>query len=271
MKKQIVVLASLGVSLVLTACGGNGNGGGGADGALNNGGTATVTATGATASAEGAWHSEQSNGDVLDLLLLENGSLYALSSSLATSPPLLAFDQGSYTVSADKLAAQVTHYNDLGTTLTGSVSGTVVTGISISGTASTSGSASTHAFSVNPTSAVDSGYNYGSAASLNTIAGAWVSGALLYQSTPVSFSIDSAGTLAGTNLACSFTGGFQPRASGKNVFDVSLTFGQAPCTTPGKTFSGVAISYVGSNGKRLLTAALQDPSKAFGTMLFAQR
>lgn len=269
MSKQIVALGALSASLVLVACGGNGGGGG--DGAQTNGGATNVAVGNTNANAEGAWHSEQSNGDVLDLLLLENGSLYALSSSTATSAPLLAFDQGSYTVTGTNLTAQLTHYNDLGTTLTGSVSGTVVAGISIAGTATTTGSAKTPTFSVKPTSVADNSYNYNNAASLSSIAGAWVSGTLLFQSAPVSFSIDSAGALAGTNLACSFTGQFLPRASGKNVFDVSLTFGQAPCAAPGKTFSGVAISYIGSNGTRQLTAALQDASKALGTMLYAQR
>jgi hypothetical protein len=106
---------------------------------------------------------------------------------------------------------------------------------------------------------------------LSTIEGAWLSGVLLEHLTPTSFNIDKDGALSGTNLGCSFTGTFKPRSSGKNVFDVSIAFGQTPCVAAGKTVSGVAISYMASNGKRQIVAALQDASKAYGTMLYAQR
>ena len=267
MSKQYVTLATLGVCVALTACGGNGGGGG--DVAQGDGASASVAAR--NASVEGAWHSQQTNGDVLDILVLENGTIYAMSVAPNVTAPLLAFDQGSYTLSGDKLAAQLTHYNDLGTTLTGTVNAAVVAGTSITGTASTNGSTTQNAFSVKPLAAADSSYDYNMAASLSRISGSWSSGNLLNLSSPVTFSIDPSGVLAGTNLGCSFTGKFQPRPSGKNVFDVSIAFGQSPCTAPGKTAAGVAISYLGANGKRQLTAALQDSTKTYGTMVYAQR
>jgi hypothetical protein len=269
MTKRIVALATLGVSVVLTACGGNGGGGGAQGGAPGSGGSVSVAASNAVA--EGAWHSEQANGDVLDILILENGSLYALSVGATSSNPLLAFDQGSYTLSGNTLSAQLTHYNDHGTFVTGTVSGTVVAGTSITGTAATNGNPNTNAFAVRPIAVSDSTYDYTMAASLSRIAGGWTTGTLLYQSNPIAFSIDPNGVLAGTNLGCSFTGQFRPSASGKNVFNVTMAFGQTPCATPGLTVSGVAISYSSSNGKQQLKVALQDASKTLGTMLYAQR
>jgi hypothetical protein len=208
--------------------------------------------------AEGAWHSEQTTGDVLDLLILENGSVYALSATTATAPPILAFDQGPYTVTADQFTAQLTHYNDFGSTVMGAATGTVVQNLSITGTATTNGNPTTQSFRVQPTTQFDSGYNYSSPASLSTIAGAWPAGYLLNQSSPVSFSIDAqTGVLTGSHLA--------------NVFDVTIQFGPAPCAEPGRSAAGVAISYVAKNGRRQLSAALQDATRAFGTMLYAQR
>jgi hypothetical protein len=253
--------------LGLTACGGNGSDGGAP---ANSGSVNLVNNNGL---AEGAWHSEQSNGDVLDLVLLENGSLYALSSSpvsTATSVPLLAFDQGPFIAIADQLTAQVTHYNDAQTTVSGAVTGTVLQGTSISGSAAT-GTSSTHSYAVRPTTAFDASYHYQTAASVATISGPWPSGYALESSTPVTFSIDAAGVLSGTSGGCPFSGSVQPRVSGKNVFDVTVVFGLTPCASPGKTFSGIAISYIASNRKRQFTAALQDATKAFGTMLYAQR
>jgi hypothetical protein len=265
MSKHIRSLAGLGLSVLLSACGGN-SGGGGAGAS-----SPSSSLAGGNAIAEGAWHSQLPNGDVLDVLALENGSLYALSVAATLGAPLLAFDQGSYTVSGDKLTAQLTHFNELGSTTTGSVGATVVNGASITGTATTLGRPTPNAFALQPLSASDVSYNYNNPAALATVAGPWVAGTLLEKSTPTSFTIDAAGVLSGSNLGCSFTGTVTPRLSGKSVFDVGLTYGQSPCTTPGVTFTGVALSYIASNGKRQFTAALQDSNRAFGTMLYAQR
>lgn len=266
MSKHIGALAGLGLSVLLSACGGN-SGGGGAGAS-----SPSSSLAGGNAIAEGAWHSQQANGDVLDVLALENGSLYALTVATTLGAPLLAFDQGSYTINGDQLVAQqLTHFNELGSTTSGSVGATVVNGTSITGTATTLGRPTPKAFAVRPLSVSDVSYNYNNPAALATVAGAWVSGTLLQQSTPTSFTIDADGVLSGSNLGCSFNGTVKPRLSGKNVFDVGLTYGTTPCNAPNKTFTGVALSYIASNGKRQFTAALQDSTRAFGTMLYAQR
>jgi hypothetical protein len=250
--------------LGLAACGGNSSGSGGGDG--------SPVALATNLNAEGAWHSEQSNGDVMDLVLLENGSLYAMTPSTKTGALVLAFNQGAYSITGNQMTSVLVYYNDLGTTLTGTVRGTIVQGTSITGTASTSGSPTINTFAASPTTVTDSSYNYNGAAALATIAGQWLNGTLLKGSTPVIFTIDATtGALAGTNLGCSYTDTVLPRASGKNVFDVTMTYGQTPCATPDTTFSGIAISYIASNGKQQFSAALQDSTKTLGTMLYAQR
>jgi hypothetical protein len=135
MSKQFGTLATLGLSILLTACGGNNGGGGGvasnAADSANGGGSSNLAgggSSGGNANAEGVWHSQQANGDVLDVVILEDGSLYGLTVGTNLSAPLLALDQGGYTVSGDKLSAQVTHYNHLQTTVQGTVGATVATG-----------------------------------------------------------------------------------------------------------------------------------------------
>jgi hypothetical protein len=258
------VLVSLGLPLVmclgLAACGGNSSGSGGGDG--------SPVALATNLNAEGAWHSEQSNGDVMDLVLLENGSLYAMSAgSTATTAPLLAFDQGTFIVLGDKLTAQVTHYNESRTQGAGAVTGTVVQSTSIAGSAT---GGSTRNYSVLPTASFDSRYSYNSAASLSSIEGPWVSGYSLENSTPMVFTIDGTGVISGSDR-CSFNGTIQPRASGKNIFDISIRYVATTCYPADTTFSGIAISYIASNGKRQFSAALQDSTKTLGTMLYAQR
>lgn len=270
MSKQLATLTVLAAALGLTACGGNAGAGAGDGGNASavQGGTGPVAGK---AMAEGVWHSEQSNSDVLDLVLLEDGRLYALTSSSKTGGLRLGLSQGNYTLSGDVLAAPLAYYSDLVAELTGGVSARVITGTSIAGNATTDGSATVNAFSVKPLAAADNTYRYDTSASLDSITDTWLTATLLEHSTPVGFKIDTNGVLTSTNLGCSFTGKLEPRATGKNVFDITLVFGPTACAGAGKTVSGIAISYIASNGKRQFSAALQDPGKTFGTMLYAQR
>lgn len=100
-------------------------------------------------------------------------------------------------------------------------------------------------------------YNYNTAASTAAVSGAFNN---LQDLTgkPTSITI-TGGTFNGTTGTCSFSGTLFPRASGKNVFDVTVTFGAAPCDFPGVTygtFTGVAISLTlaGPTQELLLTA-----------------
>ncbi len=63
-----------------------------------------------------------------------------------------------------------------------------------------------------------------------------------------------------------------PRASGKNVFNLTLVFGAAPCVFPGATFSGVAYSYPLLPGsRRQLTAAARNTAQSAGLLLVGTR
>ena len=90
--------------------------------------------------------------------------------------------------------------------------------------------------------------------------------------TAATLTMSAGGAVAGTNLGCTFTGTALPRASGKNVFDVSVTFGAAPCALPGQTATGIAITYaVAGTAQKQLLVAVQSSTKANGTMFIATR
>ena len=63
------------------------------------------------------------------------------------------------------------------------------------------------------------------------------------------------------------TGTVKPRASGRNVFDVTLTFGGAPCVLANQTATGSAISYLLSNGSRQIVIAGTNAARDAGTAL----
>ncbi|WP_338860521.1 hypothetical protein [Mycetohabitans rhizoxinica] len=67
----------------------------------------------------------------------------------------------------------------------------------------------------------------------------------------VTLQIDEGGTLnARTANACTLTGTFQPRTVG-NLYDVTVTAGPAPCSTPGTVYTGAAVL---DSGKLLVMA-----------------
>ena len=252
-----LTLCGLGLGLLLVACGGTTGG-------------AETTPPPPSAVAEGAW-SGTASGNSFDMLVLENGDLYAMYGNATSSIfQALGFIQGGSTLSGNTLqVAQLTefHFNNTAILRTsGALSATVVTGVSLSGSSS-AGTAVAN-FAATPTSASYSSYQYNQAAQVSDIAGAW-SGFFLDQTTTL-FSIDAAGALSGSNGSCSFTGSVTPRPSNKNVFNVVLNLGPL-CTAANLSTAGVALSYVLPNGKRRLLLATLDASKALGYLLYAQR
>lgn len=103
----------------------------------------------------------------------------------------------------------------------------------------------------------------------NLVGASWSLTDLTGAATTVDFAADN--TYTGTTGGCSFSGTIAPRVSGKNVFDVKLTFGAAPCALPGQTVTGIAINYVLTNGKRQLIIAGVDASRSHAVAFFGAR
>ncbi len=117
---------------------------------------------------------------------------------------------------------------------------------------------------------VGSLYDYAAAPSLTTVAGAWPVNSLAGER--INLSIAGTGTVVGTSsLGCNLTGTVTPRPSGKNVFNVSLTFGAAPCFLAGQTATGIALAYPLAGGKTQLLVAVTNAARTAGTAIVGTR
>lgn len=251
--KFFEILTTLSIATALVACGGGG-GGSSSDNSI---------------SAEGVWSGSSSSGYNFDLLVLENGDLYSIYGTLSGGVLLVrGFDQGSSKMTGSTLNANITEYDYSGTS-TGTVTAKVVTGTSLNGSAINSSGTSTVTFTSSPLSTAAATYNYNTAPVISDVLGNWVGTVL--DGSAATVSISAAGGITGNNQGCTFTGTASPRSSGKNIFNMTLTFGPSPCTYPGQKVSGIALDYLLSSGKRQLLAAMQDSTKAHGYMFFAQR
>ena len=217
-------------------------------------------------SAEGLWTGTTSNGLQVNLLVLENNEYWTTVGYQSGNNFLVnAFDNGAFLVNGANASTYFKEYYPNYSTVLGYGTGTVVSNALISGTTF---AGSNPASKVTFTPLSNSYYVYNKTADLNEIVGNW-SGSFLngYAS---NVSISPSGVITGTVATCSYTGTIKPRASGKNVFDFSITNG-AGCGVVGLVESGIGITYTTNTGKRQLLAAGVDGSKTVGDMFFAQR
>jgi hypothetical protein len=142
--------------------------------------------------------------------------------------------QGNSTSSS--YTASVTDFYYTGLVSTGNLNATYVAGSSLNGTLVEPGTTLTF----NGTVLSSSDFNYNTPASLSALSGSW-NGSFL-DGTSGTVTISSAGAITGTNAGCSFTGTATPD-TGKNFFNISVTFGAGSCLLPNQTVSGIAITY----------------------------
>ncbi|HEY1043690.1 MAG TPA: FKBP-type peptidyl-prolyl cis-trans isomerase, partial [Telluria sp.] len=89
-------------------------------------------------------------------------------------------------------------------------------------------------------------YDYAAPANLADVAGTW---RLNERTGNLSTVVVSGGSFTGTSTSgCSFTGTLATRASNKNVFDATITYGAAPCALAGQTVSGIGMTYLFNSG-----------------------
>lgn len=112
-------------------------------------------------------------------------------------------------------------------------------------------------------------YYYGSPAEIATIAGIWSLTDLRGET--VSLSIGADGAFTATSGGCTFSGSATPRPSGKDVFNVSMTFGPAPCDLPGQSATGIAIAYPTASGGTQLVVSAIDGTRTYGAAAFGTR
>jgi hypothetical protein len=220
----------------------------------------------ATPTAEGVYGGTLTGGrsNAFNLLVLENGEAWSMyGTQSATSFGVAGFVQGAGTSSNGSFT--VSNGKDFGFSpaQAGSTSATYdATAKTISGT---TGSVT---FSGGPVAG--SLYNYDTAASLSAISGAWSATGLTGES--IALNVAASGAFTATSgLGCKFSGTVAPRASGKNVFNVSLTFGAAPCALAGQAATGIALVYPLASGRTQLLVAAVDSTRTYGAAAVGTR
>ncbi len=237
---------------IVSACGGGG------DSAPNSSGP----------SAEGAYSGTLTGGVSSDfrLLVLENGDYWALYGTEFSGQFLVTgFIQGQGVSSNPNFTSSNAKDFGVNPPVSGTIAATYVAGSSINGSASALGQTTSFSGTAIPAASFD----YNSAPTITSISGNWSLTSL--SGAPVSLVISGGGTFTGSSQGCSFTGTITPRPSGKNVYNLSLTFGATPCASPNSSGSGIAISYLLTSGARQLIMVGTDSSRASGTVLLGLR
>ena len=264
MRTSNVALCAVFAATALTACGG---GGGSAPAAAP---APAPAAPAPVAAVQGAYSGALtgSTSSQFQLLALDNGDFWALYGvPSGTSFLVRGFIQGTAAQSNGSLSSN--NLKDFGSVppvagvLAGSISATAVSGTfqAAGGNVGFNGAAIT---------AANSTYDFNAAANLSNITGTWALGGL--DGTTTNVTIANNGSFQGSNGGCAITGTITPRASGKNVFDVAVVSGAAPCIAPGSTSTGIAVTYLlsGSTTRELIVAGVNS-DRSGGNAFFGTR
>jgi hypothetical protein len=229
-KGVLVALAALTVA----GCGGGGGGSG-------------TTAAPGVFQAQGVAQGTTAVGSSDLDIILETGEFYNFVTAAGIA---LTVDHGTMLESGAGIAANLMEFNVAANT----VSSGVMTGLFIAQSA-INGTTVVNLYQYTTFSA---NYlaSYNTAADLSALAGTY-SGVYTYGGAPVTLTLSSTGAITGTSTNCAISGTATPRASGKNIFNVSLTLTGANCTPAGVgSATGIAVLNSESGLTRLYTAAL---------------
>ena len=259
------------LATLMAGCGGEaGTGTPGADFGLGTSSTATTTTTTVPLTpgeAQGVFEGTASNGLYFNTLVLDNDQYYTIYGTLAggtfdVTGLLTGTGQSS---NGGFTSADLKDFPAGGIPLLGTMSASYTPGEIFNEVVSRGGTAVTF-----PGMApVNTRYVYNTPANLADISGAWTMTTMA--GIPASLNIAADGTYTATSPECNFSGSMMPRASNKNVFDVTVTFGSAPCVLPNQAASGHAITYFLGNGNRQLLLAASDAARSVATVLAGVR
>lgn len=228
MNKVTLIAAAAAVSL-LTACGGGGD-----DSAV------TPPPPTSASTAEGFWVGTASTGNTVALAVLENGETWGIYSRSGVLQGVLF---GNTTSTSSTFSGTGLDFGSTGLTA-GTYSGSYSPKATLNATTSGGGT-----FTATYSTAYDQ------PASLAALAGTY-SGYVATKSASArdTVTVSSTGAIrSGSSATCLSSGTASPRASGKNVFNVSVTFSGSFCLLGnGTTVTGVA--YL--EGRQLITLTL---------------
>lgn len=265
MKLNFVMAAC---ALALAACGGGGGGSG--DSGSSSGGSVSVVPqppAPVVGAAQNIYVGNTADGREIYTIALENDQFYTMYGHTVGNAFLVSgFVQGDGASNNGVFtSANGVDSNSNNTRTAATINATYTVGLNLNGTiVEPTGNVG---FTSAPIAA--SLLNYNSAAKLSDIAGHWNVTSL--RGFASSFDIGATGTFTGTSSGCSLSGTFTPRASGKNVFDMTMSFGPAPCQIPNGTIKGMAIDYVATGGQRQLIVAGIDTTRINTAAFFGAR
>lgn len=236
------LVAALLAASLLVACGGGGDDG-----------------DAGPALASGAWRGTSDTGRDVAGVVLQDGSYYLLYSGPGTPATPGGFVQGTGRFQGDSfVSTDLRDYNVEGLgTQQGSLGADVWPGSALRARVSTP--ARTQTFDTLAA-------NDFAPASLATLAGSYtgqVGFSLGFR--PGTFTVTPGGVVSTNINGCDIIGRTSPRAEGY-VYDLTMTFGGAPCVFPNVTFTGIA--YVRGNQLR---AMLQEPARRQGIVFAGTR
>jgi hypothetical protein len=229
--QKLLTVGTVLLSTLIAACGGGG------------GTSAPITQV---SSAQGVYQGTVSNNRQHNTMVLENDQFYTLYGNIVNGVfGVVGFIQGNGKSNNGSFSStDLRDFLSNGTVVSGSLSASYSPNVSFNGTI-TEG---TSTVTFTGASLQNSSYNYNTGPSLANIVGAW--SLTIIQCEIVALTISATGSFTATSGGCNFSGTLKPRASGKNVFDVALTFGAAPCLLAGQSTSGIALEYPVGGGKR---------------------
>lgn len=244
---QTLVMSSL-VMALLGGCGGGGD----------SGDTALTPSSASKSAAEGLWRGTTSDGLSITAAVLENGELWALGSS---STGVVGFYHGDLYSSGNNLYGSGTTYGLIShraipSTFSGMAYPQNSLNLTVGSTVFHASYASDYDQSPAPLTSMAGTYSGWVA----TVSGSYDPSAVI--------SISATGQIASGGTYCSVLGNITPRASGKNVYDVTITYNGTNCSVAGTTLTGMAA--YDSNSGVLVVLALTG-SKADGLIYSATK
>ncbi|MEY8876735.1 MAG: hypothetical protein AB9M60_09535 [Leptothrix sp. (in: b-proteobacteria)] len=238
-------LAAIAVTAVLTACGGGGSGGSSGNSA---------------GAAEGIWSGTFASGTSASFVVLENGDTWGV---YVSNGVLVGAANATTTVNGSTFSGTERFYDlSTGQVTTGSYSGTAAAKSTLTTVDSAGGTSFTGTYVT----------AYDQPATLSAIAGSFsgtaVVGGAGSQTASVSIGANGAITVPSSG-GCTTTGSITPRASGKNIYNVSLSFSGTGCVLGnGASTTGIAYYKVTTGQVLLLTLT---PDKSTGLMYLATK
>lgn len=258
--KSKFVFTAVAASFLVSGCGGGGN----------NNGRNNTPASPVAANVQGSYEGTVSDGERstdFQLLILEDGTYFALSGTNSEGTffsDSLIQGSGTETSSSKFTSSNYLNFAESPPPIPGNIELTFGADKIVSGAINiTSNDPETLTLTGRPISSTT--YDYNAAAKLSDISGSWLLTSLYEFSAGVALEINADGSYTGADqVGCTFSGNFVPRSSGKNVFNVTVVVGAAPCILPGATYSGVAVRSFSSSGSQQLQVAgtIKDRSTA---------